>query len=159
MAHINNETITLHTIVERTDELIDTLTELWEASVRATHDFVPEEILFEMRECLPNTFTYIHHLIVAKNEENIPVAFLGAEDEFLEMLFVRPEYIGKGIGRKLMEYAIDNLGIEILTVNEQNPNAVGFYEHLGFKAFRRTERDGEGYPFPLIYMRYSGGIL
>lgn len=40
-----------------------------------------------------------------------------------------------------------------LTVNEQNPQAVGFYEHLGFSAYKRTETDEEGRPYPLLYMR------
>ncbi|MEE0391786.1 MAG: GNAT family N-acetyltransferase, partial [Lachnospiraceae bacterium] len=26
-----------------------------------------------------------------------------------------------------------------VTVNEQNPQAVGFYEHLGFKTYKRTD--------------------
>lgn len=40
-----------------------------------------------------------------------------------------------------------------VTVNEQNPQAVGFYEHLGFQTYKRTECDEEGNPYPLIYMK------
>ena len=43
-----------------------------------------------------------------------------------------------------MDYGIDNYGICELTVNEQNPQAVGFYEHLGFKTYKRTGCDEEG---------------
>ena len=73
----------------------------------------------------------------------------------LEMLFVSPTHFGIGIGRKLVEYGIDNLAIERVTVNEQNPDAIGFYEHLGFRRYLRTECDTEGRPFPLIFMRYD----
>lgn len=38
-------------------------------------------------------------------------------------------------------------------MNEQNPDAVGFYEHLGFRTYKRTELDEEGRPYPLLYMR------
>ena len=38
-------------------------------------------------------------------------------------------------------------------VNEQNPQAVGFYEHLGFQTYKRTECDEEGNPYPLLYMK------
>lgn len=37
--------------------------------------------------------------------------------------------------------------------NEQNPQAVGFYEHLGFSVWKRTERAEEGGEYPLLYMR------
>ena len=47
------------------------------------------------------------------------------------------------------------LGIKKVTVNEQNPNAIGFYEHMGFRGYLRTDHDTEGRPFPLIYMRYD----
>lgn len=40
-----------------------------------------------------------------------------------------------------------------VTVNEQNPQAVGFYEHLGFQTYKRTRCDEEGNPYPLIYMK------
>ena len=40
-----------------------------------------------------------------------------------------------------------------LSVNEQNPQAVGFYEHLRYQVFKRTECDERGDPFPLLYMR------
>lgn len=46
-----------------------------------------------------------------------------------------------------------NLGIRELTVNEQNPQAVGFYTHMGFQTYRRTARDEEGNPYPLLYMK------
>ena len=40
-----------------------------------------------------------------------------------------------------------------VTVNEQTPQAVGFYEHLGFQTYKRTECDEEGNPYPLLYMK------
>lgn len=40
-----------------------------------------------------------------------------------------------------------------VAVNEQNPQAVGFYEHLGFQTYKRTECDEEGNPYPLLYMK------
>ena len=71
------------------------------------------------------------------------------------MLFVAPEMRGCGIGKQLVNYGIENYAIEILTVNEQNPQAIGFYEHMGFHAYKRTELDEQGNPYPLLYMRYA----
>ena len=60
---------------------------------------------------------------------------------------------GKGVGKQLLQYGIENYGIQELTVNEQNPQAVGFYRHMGFKTYKRTDYDEEGNPYPLLYMK------
>ena len=36
---------------------------------------------------------------------------------------------------------IEKYNVNELAVNEQNPNAKGFYEHLGFKVYKRSETD------------------
>ena len=53
----------------------------------------------------------------------------------------------KGYGSKLLNYGIQELNIDELAVNEQNPQAVGFYEHLGFKVVERSATDDQGNPF------------
>ena len=47
-------------------------------------------------------------------------------------------------------------GVREVTVNEQNPQAVGFYQHMGFEVYKRTETDEQGGPYPLLYMRLKG---
>ncbi len=42
---------------------------------------------------------------------------------------------------------------EITQIKEYVPQAVGFYEHLGFETYKRTEHDEEGNPYPLLYMK------
>lgn len=69
------------------------------------------------------------------------------------MLFLSPKVRGKGLGKQLLQYAVQDYGVRELTVNEQNPQAVGFYEHLGFQTYKRTEYDEEGNPYPLLYMK------
>ncbi|WP_369804263.1 hypothetical protein [Chitinophaga sp. MD30] len=39
-----------------------------------------------------------------------------------------------------------------MEVNEQNVQAVRFYAHYGFKVTGRSETDGMGKPFPLLFM-------
>ena len=40
-----------------------------------------------------------------------------------------------------------------VTVNEQNRQAVGFYEYMGFETYKRTDFDEEGNSYPLLYMK------
>ena len=74
-------------------------------------------------------------------------------DGTLEMLFVSAEERGKGFGKRLIEYGIENHAVTRLAVNEQNPQAKGFYEHIGFRVYKRTDLDEQGNPYPLLYMK------
>ena len=80
---------------------------------------------------------------------------MGIEGGSLEMLFIAPQERGNGLGRQLLRYGIDRFGVNRLAVNEQNPQARGFYERMGFRVCRRTELDEQGYPYPLLYMELS----
>lgn len=137
----------------RTPQLITRLLNIWEASVRATHHFLSDAEVDKIKEYVPQALNGVTHLIIAENEFAEPVAFMGIENARLEMLFLSPAERGKGLGRQLMQYGIRNYGIQELTVNEQNPQAAGFYEHLGFQTYKRTDFDEEGNPYPLLYMK------
>lgn len=82
-----------------------------------------------------------------------PPPFMGVQDGKLEMLFLAPEERGKGLGRQLLEHGIQRYAVESLAVNEQNPQARDFYEHMGFQVFERSELDEQGNPYPILYMR------
>lgn len=142
-------------VSNRTPILINILLDVWEKSVRATHLFLPEnEILNIKSNFLPEALANISHLIVVQDNDK-SVAFMGIEGQKLEMLFVAPEERGKGIGKKLIEYGIRNYSINELAVNEQNPQAKGFYEHLGFEVCKRSEIDEQGNPYPILYMQLN----
>jgi len=83
----------------------------------------------------------------------VPVGFMGVENGRLEMLFLSPAERGKGLGKQLVELGIQKYGVQEVTVNEQNPQAAGFYSHLGFETYKRTDCDEEGGPYPLLYMK------
>ena len=93
------------------------------------------------------------HMVAEVQKRGGIAGFMGIQKERLEMLFLSPKERGKGIGRQLIQYGIRKYGIREVTVNEQNPQAVGFYEHLGFRTYKRTDQDEEGNPYPLLYMK------
>lgn len=129
------------------------LVEVWDKSVRETHLFLSDAEIKNIEKYIPQALNSIAHLIVAVNDENKPVAFMGIEERKLEMLFISPEYRGKGLGKQLLQYSIENYSINELGVNEQNPQAKGFYEHMGFQVYKRTDTDEQGNPYPILYMR------
>lgn len=141
-------------VINRNSDLIKELTALWRRSVSKTHTFLTNKDINEIENYVPQALKEVEHLVVAQNNGDY-FGFMGVEQHRLEMLFLLPQYIGKGIGRKLMEYGAEKYQISEVTVNEQNPHAVGFYEHLGFKTYERTATDEQGRPFPLLYMRLA----
>lgn len=140
-------------VKDRTPILIEQLLEIWEASVKATHLFLSAAEIENIKSYVPQALKEVSHLIVLENEERLPLAFMGLEKQKLEMLFIAPQVRGCGFGRALMKYGINNHSINELTVNEQNSLAKGFYDHMGFHVYKRTDEDEQGNPYPLLYMR------
>lgn len=138
---------------ERTPPLIERLVDVWERSVRATHLFLSEAEIQAIRKYVPDALNGVSHLVVAENESGHAAGFMGIEGDRLEMLFLAPEARGAGLGRRLLECGIRRYGIQTLAVNEQNPQGIGFYRHMGFEIFQRTDCDEQGNPYPLLYMR------
>lgn len=140
------------TVTDRNQLLIKQLTSIWESAVRATHDFLTEADIQNFKKELPNFLEQVPELAVVF-EYDRPVAFIGCADSTIEMLFVDDKKRGHGYGQKLIDFALKNFDADRLTVNEQNPQAIGFYQHMGFETYRRTETDEAGHPFPLLYMK------
>jgi hypothetical protein len=69
------------------------------------------------------------------------------------MLFLNPDYIGKGLGRQLIDFAFSNFDIRYVDVNEQNPKATEFYQKIDSKSFDRSEKDDLGKPYPILKMK------
>lgn len=143
----------IYEVRERTPRLVADLLDIWEVFVRATHHFLSDAEITQIKEYVPQALQGVVHLIIAEDETDGPTAFIGIENNRLEMLFLSPKVRWKGLGKQLLQYAVQDYGVRELTVNEQNPQAVGFYEHLGFQTYKRTEYDEEGNPYPLLYMK------
>jgi putative acetyltransferase len=138
----------------RADDL-DALIALWERSVRATHDFLTEPDIVDMRPRVgPALADEGLDLWVLLDARERPVGFLGLAGDDIASLFLDPDHLGQGGGRLLVAHAQSVRGGELtVDVNEQNPAARGFYEALGFTVVGRSALDDDGRPFPLLHMR------
>ena len=128
------------------------LVRIWEASVRATHDFMPDAYIVLLREHVLRRYLDAVMLVCCRDSTRRILGFAGVANGRVDMLFVAPEYRGQGIGKRLLRYAVDELNAERLDVNEQNPQALGFYLHEGFEVTGRSDTDGLGQPYPLLHM-------
>ena len=139
-------------IIDRDPLLIEQLLQVWESSVRGSHFFLSENEIESIKKYALQALKEMPHLLVLENDKNLPVGFMGIVEQHLEMLFIAQEEIGKGFGKELLQHGIEWYSVNRLTVNEQNPLAKGFYEHMGFTVYQRTESDEQGNPYPLLYM-------
>lgn len=149
-----------------TEADFERLLEIWEAAVRATHDFLSEEHISFYRRRLREVYFYEVELSAVGSEAGDIAGFMGLlpprrivrkEGEevrraVLAMLFVHPDRHGRGFGSALVRHAADTYGALNVDVNEQNPAALRFYLRRGFVQTDRSETDEEGNPFPLIHL-------
>ena len=128
--------------------------EVWEASVRATHDFVREADVAVFRPMVREALPFLT-LACVRDQAGVVVGYIAVAEGKVEMLFIHPDWRGQGVGRRLMTYAIDVLGVTEVDVKEQNAQAVGFYLRLGLIVVGRSELDGPGKLYPLLHLRLA----
>lgn len=128
--------------------------EIWNRAVDATHDFLtPQDraaIGAEVEGFLPAA-----PLVLAVDADDRPLGFMLVDGAHMEALFIDPDSRGQGVGRALVAYALASQPELTTDVNEQNAQAVGFYERMGFAATGRSDLDGQGRPYPLIHLRHQ----
>lgn len=134
-------------------EEYDELIHIWESAVRHTHKFLTEEHIEFYKPLIRKHYLPAVELYIIRSAGGRIAAFMGLSDELIEMLFVAPEEQGKGYGKRLIEYALENKGIDKVDVNEENVKALDFYLHQGFRIIGRDETDSIGKPFPILHLQ------
>lgn len=126
--------------------------EVWEASVRATHHFLKEEDIAYFKPLILKHYLDAVKLRCVRDSDGRILGFSGVAEGNLEMLFVHPDHRGKQIGKTLLDYAIQHFNVKKVDVNEQNEQALAFYQHFGFAVVSRSELDSSGKPYPILHM-------
>jgi len=94
-------------------------------------------------------------------DNEMPIGFYTLQERngnaWIENLWVLPEQMGKGVGKRLFLHAISRslkLGYKILQL-EADPNAVGFYEKMGMHKIGERHSEIEGQPRRLPIMQIN----
>ncbi len=139
-------------IVNFEDHHRTALIAVWEKSVLATHDFLAPHDFIEIK-ALVNSIDFHAFQVYCLLDDQQVIGFTGVVDQKIEMLFLSPEYFGQGLGKKLLQFCIDNLNAQRVDVNEQNEKALSFYIHCGFIPYERTAVDDQGKNYPLLRLQ------
>ncbi len=135
----------------RKNDLAD-LYVIWHDAVKATHHFLSDSAFDEIALQVKVDYLPSRQFLVFADENDVSCGFMGANGNEIESLFVHPDQHGKGIGKQFIDHMKAANERVVLEVNEQNPQAVGFYEAVGFKVDRRDPTDSHGRPFPILHM-------
>ena len=79
------------------------------------------------------------------------------ESLWLDNLWVLPEFMGQGIGKRLFHHALERsrlLGVTILKI-EADPNAQNFYEKMGARKIGEHHTEVDGVPRVLPVMEIN----
>lgn len=136
----------------RDTERVEELTELWNRSVRTTHHFLTEADIAALRPCVRQSISLVDEFAVVKAGRRT-AGFIGVDSGKIEMLFVDPDFMGRGAGHQLLDWARQECGAHLIDVNEQNIHAAAVYRHWGFEAYERTDTDDQDNPFPILKMQ------
>ena len=128
------------------------LIQVWELSVRATHDFLSSADIEHYKFLILEQY-FDQLQLYSLVENNRIQGFIGLDQSNIQMLFIHPHARGCGIGKALLNFAIHQHEANSVDVNEQNQQAVGFYLHMGFRQVERFEQDAAGKPYPILSMR------
>ena len=130
-----------------------TMLDIWLRSVRATHSFLTEADIQTLLPLVRDVALVQLEVWVLSSDDDQVVGFMGLSESTVEALFIAPEWSRRGGGRALLQHAQELRGLLAVDVNEQNPEALRFYEAHGFVVVGRSDVDSGGRPFPLIHLR------
>ncbi|MGL5968368.1 MAG: acetyltransferase [Kluyvera sp.] len=131
--------------------------QIWRNSVDATHDFLTANDRQEIEKEVVGFFSQTP-VWVATNEEDQPIGFMFLHEGHLEALFVDASARGLGVGKQLISHALALHPDLSVDVNEQNQQAVGFYQHMGFEVSGRSDLDGQGRAYPLLHLKKAQAV-
>lgn len=98
------------------EDFRDQLLGVWERSVLATHHFLTPVDFEEIKE-LVKSIDFNELDVFCLTVEGRVSGFVGVLDRKVEMLFLDPDIFGQGLGKKLLMFALTQLGANKVDVN------------------------------------------
>lgn len=126
---------------------LDALTDIWERAARSSHAFMDPDDFSAMRPFIRDSYLPSMPVWLAESGGE-PVAFVGAHDTHVELLYVDVPFHGRGLGTLLLTRA----GATSVEVYADNVTGVDFYRSQGFCETVRRERDAAGRPYPMVVL-------
>lgn len=130
----------------------DALTDVWERAVTTTHAFLTADDVAAMRPHVRDGLLPSMDVWAVEDDGEL-VAFVGAHDDHVRLLYVDPARHGRGLGSRLLDVAQGERASLRVSVYARNPVGLAFYRSRGFvETGRGTDDLGAG-PLETIDLR------
>ncbi len=125
--------------------------ELWYTASQVATPFLSEEFLAEEREEIRKVYLPSAETSVFETEGTVAgfIALLGNE---VGAIVVHPEWQGRGVGRALMDHAVDLRSFLYLDVFKENAVGRRFYNRYGFQFEREHVHAQTGHIQMRLYL-------
>lgn len=143
-------------------QVLEALVDLWEDSVRNSHEFLTENDIVLMKSEVRELLMASENTIVATDDETF-LGFLGLRHNRIEMLFVHPKFFKRGVGTALLREvflrSLKQYESVVVDCNMENSRGLRFYTRLGFKEIGRSQKDSKGRDFPIVHLEVASKEL
>lgn len=116
----------------RDENLVNEILDVYDKSISDLNNEISKDSLEQIKNNTKEMIKSVENLIIVKNEEENIIGFMGCENENLEMLYLHPDYKNKGLGKELINIAINNHNVNKTQVTKINTNGIDFLSHMGF---------------------------
>ena len=113
-------------------QAIKKLLKIWEDSVRATQEVSEEFITHRRKEIEKDYIAKAEEILICTTTEEW-LGFIAVQKDEITLLFITPQYFGKGIGKALLKEALNRhlYPFEKIKLNSRK-QALSYYSKLGF---------------------------
>ena len=119
--------------------------DIWLTSTIEAHKFISKEYWQNNYNIVRDVYIPMAETLIYEDEESIKGFISIINNEFIGALFVDTAYQGCGIGKQLINYAMNKYKKLNLAVYKDNNKSVEFYINRGFKIIEEKVTEDSGY--------------
>lgn len=124
---------------------IDKIMNIWLKSTIKAHNFITKEYWENSYNDVRDVYIPMSETFVYEDKDDIKGFISIINNEFIGALFVDIYYQGNGIGKYLINYAIDEYKKLNLAVYKENKKSVEFYINRGFEIIKEQINEDSGH--------------
>ncbi len=124
---------------------IDKVMDIWEKTTIKAHNFIPKKYWENNYNTVKDVYIPMADTFIYEDNGVIKGFISIINNEFIGALFVNIDSQGMGIGKALLEYAMNKYRKLALAVYMDNKQAVKFYLSRGFKIIKEQVNEDSGF--------------